>query len=116
MEAAIQQRGVVVDKELHNDFRTIMIENAHSMTKQLPPGSFAQVFWESQLQAAKVKDARSMRWDPIMIRWCLYLRHVSSRAYNMLRDAGVVRLPSQRTLRDYTFIMQRHKGSNGLFQ
>ena len=37
-----------------------------------------------------------------MIRWCLYLRHQSSRAYETLRESGVIRLPSQRTLRDYT--------------
>ena len=38
-----------------------------------------------------------------MIRWCLYLRHLSGRAYDMMRESGVVNLPSQRTLRDYTY-------------
>lgn len=37
-----------------------------------------------------------------MIRWCIYLRHKSSGAYDLLRESGVVSLPSQRTLRDYT--------------
>ena len=78
-----------------------MQEKALSMSKELPPGSFAQVFWENQLQTATVKDAKSMRWDPIMIRWCLYLRHLSGGAYDMIRDAAVVKLPSQR---DYTYI------------
>ena len=32
-----------------------------------------------------------------MIRWCLYLRHYSSKAYD---DSGCIVLPSQRTLRD----------------
>ena len=36
-------------------------------------------------------------------RWCLYLRHLSSSAYEVLRNSGVLRLPSQRTLRDYTY-------------
>ena len=35
-------------------------------------------------------------------RWCIYLRHKSSGAYDLLRESGVVSLPSQRTLRDYT--------------
>jgi hypothetical protein len=90
-----------VDEELHHDLRTIMQEKAHSMSQELSPGSFAQVFWENQLQTATVKDARSMRWDPIMIRWCLYLRHLSGGAYDMIRDAAVVKLPSQR---DYTYV------------
>ena len=32
----------------------------------------------------------------------LYLRHLSSSAYETLRDTGTIRLPSQRTFRDYT--------------
>ena len=44
-----------------------------------------------------------MKWHPLMIRWCLYLRHLSGSAYETLRESGVIRLPSQRTLRDYTY-------------
>ena len=44
-----------------------------------------------------------MRWDPVMIRWCIYLRHLSGSAYELIRQSGVVSLPSQRTLRDYTY-------------
>ena len=40
-----------------------------------------------------------------MIKWCLYLRHRSSGAYETLRNSGCVALPSQRTLRDYTHYM-----------
>ena len=40
----------------------IMMEKAHSMANKLPPGSFTQLFCENQLQATKVKDAKSMRW------------------------------------------------------
>ena len=41
-----------------------------------------------------------MRWHPLMIRWCLYLRHQSQNAYETARE--ILYLPSQRTLRDYT--------------
>lgn len=37
-----------------------------------------------------------------MIRWCLYLHYRSSGAYDTLRQSGVLKLPSQRTLRDYS--------------
>ena len=30
----------------------------------------------------------SMKWDPLMIRWCLYLRHVSGHGYDMLWESG----------------------------
>ena len=38
----------------------------------------------------------------MMIKWCLFLRHHSSHAYELLRKSGCIELPSQRTLRDYT--------------
>ncbi len=37
-----------------------------------------------------------------MIKWCLYLRYQSNKAYETLRDSGLIALPSQRTLRDYS--------------
>ena len=37
-----------------------------------------------------------------MIRWCLYIHYCSSGTYEALRQSGVLKLPSQRALRDYT--------------
>ena len=54
------------------------------------------------MDAASRHDARGMRWHPSMIRWCLFLRHKSSGAYEALCESGVLKLTSQRTLRDYT--------------
>ena len=65
------------------------------------------------MQAATKKNARMMRWHPLMIRWCCRydisksVTHVcnscrSSGAYEALRDSGCLKLPSQRTLHDYT--------------
>lgn len=102
LEVSTQQRGFVEDKALHDDLSQIVAENAQVMADSLPSGTFARIFWDSQKKAATLKDTRQMRWDPIMVRWCLYLRHLSSSAYETLRDTGTIRLPSQRTLRDYT--------------
>ena len=44
-----------------------------------------------------------MRWHPLFIKWCIYLRHLSGSAYEMLRKSGCVKLPLQKTLRDYTY-------------
>ena len=97
-----QQRGFVEDVALHDDLSQIVAENAQVMADSLPSGTFARIFWDSQKKAATLKDAWQMRWDPIMVRCCLYLRHLSSSAYETLRDTGTIRLPSQKTLRDYT--------------
>ena len=62
-----------------------------------------------------VKSTQGMRWDPLMIRWCLYLRHLSSGAYEMLRSSGVLHLPSQRTLRDYKYYTTAKAGFSGIY-
>ena len=64
--------------------------------------SFKRLFWEQQRNALQVKDSKSIKWHRLMIKWCLYLRHLSGKAYETLRESGAIRLPSQRTLRDYT--------------
>lgn len=106
----IEQRSSIVNDELHSDLTQIMQENSEKVLDAYPPDSFARIFWEQQFQAISLKDARSMRWEPMMIRWCLYLRHLSTGAYETLRSSGAIKLPSQRTLRDYTHFTQATSG------
>ena len=110
LERATELRGTVVGEDLHGDLKQIMEENSPFIAESYPQESFARSFWESQQRASSLKDARSMRWDPLMIRWCLYLHHLSGSAYEMLRESGVIKLPSQRTLRDYTYYTKATTG------
>lgn len=45
-----------------------------------------------------------------MIRWRIYLRHVSGHGYDMLCESSVIHLPTQRTLRDYTYFTKTAAG------
>ena len=45
-----------------------------------------------------------------MIRFCRYLRHQSNKAYETLRQSGIISLPSQRTLRDYSHAVKAEPG------
>ena len=84
-------------------------------------GSFARMFWQQQQEAARQHDARTarqhdartMRWCPQMIRWCLHFHLKSSGAYKLLRESGIVKLPSDRTLRDYTYFVPPKAGFQG---
>ena len=73
-------------------------------------GSFARMFWQQQQEAARQHDARTMRWHPQMIRWCLHFHLKSSGAYKLLRESGIVKLPSDRTLCDYTYFVPLKAG------
>ena len=102
LAAAVEKNASPVDEQMHEDLSNIVTAQSPYIESTYPPGSFQRLFWEQQKQANACADARSMRWHPFMIKWCVYLRHLSSSAYETLRDSGCVVLPSQRTLRDYT--------------
>lgn len=93
--------GVLVDNHMTSDLVEIMKTHKDQVLSHHSENSFPHIFWQQQFEAAQ-KSPKGMRWHPLMIRWCIYLRHKSSGAYDLLRESGVVSLPSQRTLRDYT--------------
>ena len=78
--------------------------------KQFPPGSFQRIFWKQQLQYNKMKNKSNMRWHPTMIRWCLYLKSKSAKAYEGVR--AYLNLPCSRTLYDYSHYMEHKLGVN----
>ena len=94
--------GVNVDEPLHHDLCSRMDEKNDVVKDNFPEGTFKRPFWDEQLKAAQVSNARQMRWHPMMIRLCLNLKLLSSRAYHSLQTSGFIKLHSERTLRDYT--------------
>ena len=106
----IESRGEPVDDELCSDLSTIMQENDDIVRKDFPEGSFQWLLWNEQKKAASVKSATGMRWHPLVIKWCLNLKLLSSSAYNALRTSGFLKLPSERTLRDYSSVFESKVG------
>lgn len=45
-----------------------------------------------------------------MIHWCLNLKLLSTSAYRALQTSGFVKLPSERTLQDYTHYVKARMG------
>lgn len=97
----VHDDGVVVDDDTSSDLAQIVMEEDEVVTRTFPEDSFQAIFWRQQKQAAE-RSSRGVRWHPLFIKWCIYLRHQSSKAYDTLRESGCILLPSQRTLRDYT--------------
>ena len=70
--------AVTVDANLNDDLKTIMKENFTAISAQYPEATFERMFWEQHGKTMSCKDRRGFRWHPAMIKWCLYLRHLSS--------------------------------------
>lgn len=83
LDEATATAGEVLDEQTHGDLRDIMHEHYPSILDNYPPDSFGRIFWLQQMDAAKAKSASSMRWHPLMIKWCLHIRHYSSSAYEV---------------------------------
>ena len=110
MEKLTLKHGISLDEHMHNDFETIMHEMTEKVQQSHAEDSFRRIFWEQQLQAIHLNDRRQVRWHPSIIKWCLHLKFKSSSAYDALRSTGVLTLPSERTLRDYTHWMKGQVG------
>lgn len=109
LASLIESKGVILHEDTTSDLHKIMAEEEVKVKKTYPEGSFQQLFWDQQRQASS-RAGKGRRWHPLMIKWCIYLRHQSSKAYETLRESGCIHLPSQRTLRDYTNCVKARAG------
>jgi hypothetical protein len=71
IEKLVEKRGIEVDSDLHGDLALIMEESTASIGSEYPASSFQRIFWEQQYKAMKLKNAKSMKWQPSMIRLVL---------------------------------------------
>ncbi len=67
--------GIILDEESHKDLtEMISSDDCKTVFDNLSKDSFQGIFWKQQIEVL-TKNPKSMRWHPLMIRWCLYLRH-----------------------------------------
>ncbi len=90
--------GDTLDENLHSDMIGIMKENTDGVKSAYPEGSFGRFLWEEQMKAASLSNLKQVRWHPVIIKWCLNQKLLSSSAYHAMRS----KLLSEITLRDYT--------------
>ena len=93
---------VILSSGLESDFCDLTKEMSKKIAKDYPADSFKRLFWEQQLKAISAKNKRQVRWHPAIIKWCLHMKFISGGGYHALRKSGLIVLPSERTLRDYT--------------
>ena len=95
----IETEGDKITSQDSCDMASMLQEN-RSEIESFPVDSFQRILFEQQMQFNQLKNKASMRWHPAVIRWCLYIKSKSTKAYDGLRSC--LALPSKRTLYDYT--------------
>ena len=106
----VETQGQKLTESDSKNILQLATECKETALKQFPPGSFQQIFWDQQLQYNQLKSKSTMRWHPTMIRWCLYLKSKSAKAYEGVRS--FLSLPCSRTLYDYSHYMEHKLGVN----
>ena len=101
---SINKEGQMLDKDM-NYYLFEALKNGDHFKKELPKGSFRKFFWQQQMKALSCNDARQIRWHPLMIKWCVSIMLRSNSAYHAMQNSGFLKLPRERTLRDYTHWM-----------
>ncbi|KAJ8311135.1 hypothetical protein KUTeg_011313 [Tegillarca granosa] len=102
-QQVINSTGVLLNETESRDMGDLMKLCSEDVEKAYPnPNSLQRLFWEQQLRSSKDNASRSMRWHPMIVRWCLFMRQKSTKAYDAMRESGFINLPSSRTLYDYS--------------
>ena len=64
--------GETVNDQTHAGLQSIMADSEFTVHERFPPDSFGHIFWEQQKKAAEASTPSSMRWHPLIIKWCLH--------------------------------------------
>lgn len=94
---------VEVSEKTHLQFMSILGQST------MEEKSLIKLFWEEQVKAFGRKNG-GMRWHPMMVRFAILLHSQSPSAYRCLREVGVLKLPGESTLRDYTNVVHPEAG------
>ena len=103
MRAELQKSSIAINNDLNNDFMQIL---ASADTKITP---FIKLFWEEQRRLFNGSSS-GLRYQPMIVRFCLPLAAKSPSCYEELRNSGVLVLPSQRRLKDYRNAIKPKRG------
>ena len=112
MKSALENCSQKFNPELNNDLISIF---SGTDQQKIPP--FMKLFWKEQQRYLKCSTSSTIRYHPIIIKYCLSLVAKSQSAYTDLRydsktGSGVLILPSSRTLRDYKNYIRPTRGFN----
>ena len=113
IKTEIRTNGVPLSESESDDMVKLM-EDMDSEIKNSYPDecAYQRLFWEQQMKYNAKSDKRGMRWHPMFIKWCIFLKSKSSQTYDVLRNSGFINLPSERILRDYTHVVKKGTGFN----
>ncbi len=87
---SIEAESLPLSNEIGTDIKSLADKYSTEILSTTDEDSFQHIFWKQQLKAQSLKNKKSMRWHPLMVKRCLYLHYRSSGAYDTLRKSGLI--------------------------
>ena len=106
----IASQSVCLQDDDAADISRVITEMSPVVEESFPPNTPQRLLWDQQKRFNSLRDKRQMRWHPLVIRFALNLKYLSGSAYRAVRESGMLSLPSERTLSDYTHWVKPHSG------
>ena len=110
MGRLIEKEGISLEEEDATDLSAIFNEVGPTVNKSYPPDSPQRNLLGSTVEVQQPEKQGQMRWHPLVVRFALNLKYVPTSAYRAIRQGGIINLPSERTLSDYTHLTSAHSG------
>ena len=110
VSSLIEKEAILLQPVDATDIEQVVEEVDPLVADKFPENSPQRIFWDQQRMSNQLKDKRQMRWHPLIIRFALNLKYMSSSAYRAVRQGGLISLPSERTLADYTHWISPQSG------
>lgn len=96
--AELETVGVSIQEELSHNFENILEGSGDE---------FHKLFFKEQ---KKRWSGKAGKWHPTLIRFALLIHSYSPSVYKLLKNTGILKLPSQSTLIDYTHFIKPQCG------
>ena len=97
IKKVVKKDGVVVDSESNDVVQEIIQTQECPFDIESPQ----YLLWEQQKLQSGLKDSRTMKWHPLILRWCLSIYIKSPTAYKHIRSSSFLHLPCKNTLLKY---------------
>ena len=116
VDKLIANQSVCLQDNLAADISHIITEVSPVVKDRFPLNSPQCIFWDQQKCYNSLRDKHQMRWHPLVIQFAINLKYLSGTAYQAVHQSGMISLPSECTLSDYTHWVTAHNGTAGVHQ
>lgn len=93
VDKLIEEQAVHFQESDATDISRVVSDVSAVVEERFPPDTPQRIFWDQQMKYHRLKDKRQMRWHPLVVRFALNLKYLSSTAYRAVRESVIIQLP-----------------------